>query len=778
MKKKIIFILSSIALIVLLVLIFLSPIVKYLVQKYDVKYTGREITISSAYLNPFTGYLRLNDLTIYEFESDSVFLKASSLRLNLELTKLLNKTYEISSLTLEKPRSNLIQNPDGFNFTDLIEKFSSKDTLQTKLKTEATKFNLLDIEIIDGEFHYIETITPINYFIKNVNISSSGLKYNVDTLPINFDFSSGIGTGDVEGNININLSNLDYNFDIKVDTFDLEIINQYLKDLTNFGTFRAHLDAQITSSGNFKTYDSISTAGNLTFTNFHFGKDVTNDFASFDKLVIAIQRLRPSKMIYHYDSISLQKPFFSYEVYDQLDNIQNMFGVDGENLSNANSNTTKFNLIIAISDLVQNLSRNFLASQYKVGRVAVYEGDFRYSDYSLSDKFSIAINPFTLSADSIDKSRDRVSVHVDSKIKPYGDIGVDLSISPIDSSYFDLNFKFKNIPLPMFNPYFTTYTTFPMDRGNIEIRGDWKVRDGEINSMNHLTVIDPRITKRIKNKNNTWIPLPIIMAFVRERGNVIDYEVPINGNLGDPTIKFRDIILDVLKNIFVKPITTPYRMKVSNVESELEKSHTIKWPYLESQLTFQQENYIEKIAKYLDKNPKAEIVIKPLLYTIKESELALLFEAKKMFYLNKKSIKESSLTEKDSLLIVNLSIKDPDFNSYLNKQVKNKLLFTVQDKSSKLINASLVNKHLDRLNSERKSLFLSYFSKDKMYERVKFSASTSTIPYYGFSCFEIIYKDELPNYLIDASIEMNQLNRNSPREKYSDRRKKINDKTN
>jgi len=776
MKRTIYIILLSIALFVALALILLSPIVKYLVQKYDVKYTGREITISSAYLNPFTGYLRLNNLMIYEQKSDSIFLEAKSLRLNMELTKLLGKTYEISSITLEKPLSYVIQKGDVFNFSDLIEKFSSSDSSGTEPKSEPTKFNMLDIEIIDGEFHFIDTETPINYFIKNVNINSSGLKYNVDTLPINFAFSSGMGSGDVEGDININLSNLDYNFNIEVDTFNLEIINQYLKDLTNYGTFKAYLDARITSSGNFTTSDSISTTGNLTFTDFHFGKDERHDFASFDKLVIAIQRLRPSKMIYYYDSISLRKPFFSYEMYDQLDNIQNMFGVDGENLSNAKSDPTKFNLVIAISDLVQNLSRNLLASQYKVGRLAVYDGDFRYIDYSLSDKFSLALSPFSLSADSIDKSRDRVSVHVNSQIKPYGNIHVNLSIDPIDSSFFDLDFKFKNIPLPMFNPYFTKYTSFPMDKGNIEISGDWKVRDGIINSMNHLIIIDPRITKRVKNDNNGWIPLPLAMALVRERGNVIDFEVPIKGNLRDPNVKIRDIVLDILENIFVKPVTTPYRVKVSNIESELEKSHTIKWPFLKSEVTNNQEKYIQKIVKYLDDNPSAEIVIKPFFYTIKESEFALLFEAKKLFYLSDNSIKESSLTKKDTTLITNLSIKDPKFRSYLDKQVTDQLLFTVQDKSLILVKNSKVDKHLENLKRERKSLFLSYFEKDKMIDRVKFSPSKSSIPFYGFSYFEIIYKDELPQYLIEAFETMNHLNQHAPREKYSEKRKKIIDK--
>jgi hypothetical protein len=69
MKRfKRIFIISFIVITVLVVIVIacISPITKYLVEKYDVKYTGREISMSSAYVNPFTGFVRFNQLKIKE----------------------------------------------------------------------------------------------------------------------------------------------------------------------------------------------------------------------------------------------------------------------------------------------------------------------------------------------------------------------------------------------------------------------------------------------------------------------------------------------------------------------------------------------------------------------------------------------------------------------------------------------------------------------------------------------------------------------------------------
>ena len=94
----------------MLVILFISPIAKYLVEKYDEKFTGRQITMGWAYVNPFTGYIHFENLKIFELKSDSVFLSVKGLSANFAMLKLIRKTYEISEITLTHPRGIIIQN--------------------------------------------------------------------------------------------------------------------------------------------------------------------------------------------------------------------------------------------------------------------------------------------------------------------------------------------------------------------------------------------------------------------------------------------------------------------------------------------------------------------------------------------------------------------------------------------------------------------------------------------------------------------------------------------
>ena len=168
LKKTMIIVIGVILITVVVVILLISPITKYLVEKYSEKYTGRQIRMGWVYVNPFTGYVHFSKLKIYESKSqsalkDSIFFSASGVSLNFAMLKLLSKTIEIKELTLDQPRGRILQNKKDFNFDDLIKKFTPE-----KLDTTPSKihFNILSIKIKNGAFYYLENVIPINYFIK------------------------------------------------------------------------------------------------------------------------------------------------------------------------------------------------------------------------------------------------------------------------------------------------------------------------------------------------------------------------------------------------------------------------------------------------------------------------------------------------------------------------------------------------------------------------------------------------------------------------------------
>lgn len=771
LKKIILWTLASIVLLVALTIVFISPIAKHLVEKYDVKYTGREITMDLPYINVFTGNVHLRNIKVFENKSDSVFFSARGIHVNFEMFKMLSKTYEISSLTLKEPVVKVIQQDSlHFNFTDLIEKFASQDTTP-KAPKAPVHFNIMDLKIKDGTFYYIEKTIPVFYYVEKVNIDSPGKKWDQDTVLVNYALESGVGSGTLKGDAVVNVSSMDYKLKAKLDKFDLSVLEQYVRGIANYGKFRANMDADLKASGNIKNNQQLNASGTIAINDMHFGKDTTEDYASFRKLTVAIRQLSPAGKKYSFDSISLARPYFKYERYDHLDNLQNMFGQNGENVKEAKAQR-KVNILFQIADYVAALAKNFFKSNFKINRLAVYNSDFVYNDYSLTEKFGVATDPLTLVADSIERSDKWVDLTLKAGLKPYGDMNFGLRINPKDSSDFDLDYHLQKVPLALFNPYLITFTSFPLDRGTLELKGHWQVRNGYINSDNRLTLVDTRINRRQKRNGARWIPLRAIMFLVRDRGNVTDFEVPVKGNLNDPKFKFRDVIMDVLTNVFVKPVTTPYRTQVRYAENEIENSLTVRWDKRKSELEPDQEEFVEKMAGFLEDHPHVNITVSPLMYTEKEKEYILFFEAKKQFYLAEKNKQAKHLTKDDTTEIEKISVKDSLFIHYLNKHVRNNLVFTVQEKCFELVGSQRVDVLYNKLLQRRKEVFLSYFKKEGVQQHVQILAAQNKVPFNGFSIYRINYKGEVPDDLIEAYRTINAFDNRNPRKKYKELRKK------
>jgi hypothetical protein len=449
-----------------------------------------------------------------------------------------------------------------------------------------------------------------------------------------------------------------------------------------------------------------------------------------------------------------------------------MFGKNGSNVKEVKDDPTKFNLVIEIARYVNDLAKNFFESRYKINHFAVYKANLQFNDYSESENFSVNLNPLYIIADSINNNHTREKISFKSGIKPYGNVAAAISINIKDFSDFDILYNFQKLPASLFNPYLITQTSFPLDRGTLEMNGKWSVKKGAIQSNNHLVIIDPRLSKRFKNKGTKWIPMRLIMALGRNFGNVIDYEIPISGNLKNPKFHLHDVILDVVKNIFIKPATTPYRMDVKSTEIEIEESLTLKWQMRQSFLKHVQENYIGGMADYLVKNPEAYIVVYPQHYAIKEKEYILFYEAKKKYFLiiNKKNA--LSFNKADSETVDKMSVKDSLFVCYLNRHIKDKTIFTIQEKCTKLVDSSVVNTKFDQLNKERINTFISYFKSKKVESRVQINLAVNTIPYNGFSFYKIEYKGLSPQSLTEAYKEINELDGEAPRKKFRKERNK------
>ena len=156
----------SIGLTLLFFIVFISPIVKFLLEKYDETIIGRQISLEWVIVNPFSGSIQLNGLNVYESMSDELFLSADELSVDFNLVKLIHGEYEISDLKIDHLIGHVIKNDSLFNFDDLIDRFKSDTSVA--VKKDPIQFSILDIQIDDSQLIYRDLLMPVLYSIKKL----------------------------------------------------------------------------------------------------------------------------------------------------------------------------------------------------------------------------------------------------------------------------------------------------------------------------------------------------------------------------------------------------------------------------------------------------------------------------------------------------------------------------------------------------------------------------------------------------------------------------------
>ena len=443
----------SVLLVVALAIAFISPIAKYLIEKNSEKYIGRKVKMSWLYLNPFTGSVIAHDLVIYEKGSSDTAIKTANLYANVTVGKLLFKTYEISSVTLDRAWVNVIQDSLKINFDDWLQKDSAKKT-----SAEPVRFNICNIRIKNSEVHYHQLSIPVDYFIKNVNLTCPFILWNVDTTHFEYDFASGIGSGTLKGSVNFNKKNSAYDLRTVITDFDLKVLQQYIKDFSTGANFSAFLDADVHTIGKLDSSLDMMTSGKMAIRDFHFGKTPKDDYASFKMFSMNIDSLYPSDKKYFLSSLLLDSAYLKYEKYDYLDNFSRMFGKDGNMVKEAYAKHQQVNIIFLIADYISQLAKNIIHSEYRIDQLTISNSRLLFNDYSLLQEFWATTDSISITATDIDSRKQRTYLTMQSKLIPFGNVNVKLDVNPTDFGDFHLDYAISNVPLPMFNPYFVTYT--------------------------------------------------------------------------------------------------------------------------------------------------------------------------------------------------------------------------------------------------------------------------------------------------------------------------------
>lgn len=539
MKKTILYFASAILIICVLAFLAASPLLKYLLQRYDLVYLGRELKIESVRVNILTGRIKMNNVKLFELNSDKVFISARSITSNISILKLISNEFNLAKVEIDHPDVNIKKNRFNLNYDDLVIKMENAN----KQGGFSMKFNWDDVLVTSGKLLFQEDSIAIKCGFKNINLEVKKTA-NKKGLDLNFEFENGLGSGSVKGVLKYLLSDKRYQLALQVKKYDMNIVDQYFKVLIPDVRFRAILDADFKSKGILGKKEDVTNSGLIRITNLHCGTDSIADYLSFRELELSLREISPKKKIFAYDSVIIKYPYINYVKYNHLDNFQNFFGINGSKITRSDS--TDFNLVTELTAYLKMLSRNFKKSDYLVDRFRVESGELNVTDHSEQRQFYMRLYPINLAADKISKKNRRIHASLNVHVSPSTNLNMSIGINPINYKDFEIHYNMKGLPLVVLNPYLTALTSFPFEKGILDCDGNWHVDNGNIESQNHLILHGPKLMRRVKGESTNKIPMRMLFRLMRNNSGIVESDLPITGNLSDPKFELKKAVWDAM----------------------------------------------------------------------------------------------------------------------------------------------------------------------------------------------------------------------------------------
>jgi hypothetical protein len=197
-----------------------------------------------------------------------------------------------------------------------------------------------------------------------------------------------------------------------------------------------------------------------------------------------------------------------------------------------------------------------------IGTVRFVNGSVSYTDLWIKPSFSVGIQSLhgTITGLSSD-SKSRAKVDLKGRVDRYSPVHISGDINLLSAAlYTDVTMSFKDLELPIVNPYSGHFVGYKIDKGKLSVDVTYKIEQRRLDAKQHFVIDQLELGERVESPEAVHLPLKIAVALLKDRNGVIDLNLPMNGSLDDPQFRVGPVIWKMFVNLIVKAATAPFAL--------------------------------------------------------------------------------------------------------------------------------------------------------------------------------------------------------------------------
>lgn len=535
-------VLLVVSILLLIVNVIAPPIAKSYIQDHDAELIGRKITIEDIDVDVFRGILVVKNAFLYEQDDSTVMASLKELYADIQMRQLLSRRVVADSIKLTGFRVEILQNGDRFNFSDIVERFSTSDSVPADTTPSAWGVILKNILIERSYIHYTDVqvrsefgFTDLSLAIPIIDLTDIKSK-----MGLHFDFMNG---GSLDTRLIIDANKKLYNLWFDLTDFQLTGAHPYVRQFIHSNSMTGSLTTRLNLKGRTDHILDLSIGGQIGIRNFELVDNENRTIAALDTVGMEAANIYVKNNTASLNSLYLSGLKVKYEVLG--DTITNFSGLMVERSADADTTAVK---------TADEAEKPWIVTAKKV---SVANLEFTYSDATLPEPFEFRVHNIFGSIDGYD-SRRRNTARLNAHLQNKGNLKViwDGRLSDMKNQKFSIGVS--NLPLETFTPYTLEYTGYPLTGGTITLDDRTTIENNRISSQNHILIYHPEAGEKDASVHPEFrVPLKTCLYLLTDMNNKISVNLPVTGNLDDPKFSYRKFVVKAVFNVLLKALASP-----------------------------------------------------------------------------------------------------------------------------------------------------------------------------------------------------------------------------
>jgi hypothetical protein len=248
---------------------------------------------------------------------------------------------------------------------------------------------------------------------------------------------------------------------------------------------------------------------------------------------------------------------------------------------------------------------------FVVSLIDFENGGMDFSDLSLPLPFEVRIAELNGSVTTIDSSSvEPAAVRLEGQVGDYGLARIDGKLAVFDPlANTDITMEFRNLLMSDLSPYSIEFAGRRIDEGKLNLDLEYVIDDSQLAGQNAIVVSDLMLGAEVESPNAVSLPLDLAVALLKDSNGVIDIDLPVEGDIGDPEFRIGGVIWKAFTGLLTKIVTAPFALLGNLVGGGTEDFGQFEFLAGRTDLTPPELEKIAKLSEALQQRPQLVVEI-------------------------------------------------------------------------------------------------------------------------------------------------------------------------